>query len=741
MVVDQFSNTYNPRPIDPTVAGATPGDMAGLFVGEAYIGLEYDLRAEGTYTLRLTSSNGSAATNIHIVLTRLNRPCRTNTTLTCGRSLAGAISTTSRGQVDTYQFAVQAGDLVSFRLLRVASTGLPDTNTFFFFAIYANDPAHDNRPYAVNVDPKTNRLSFAQIYGHYEWTSTVSGTVTVVVFEYSGNLGGSYYLSATKLNGGCGGAALTCNSIVDGSLTSPLSFGFYTIKANGGDVYQFRTARPDAGGGFTPSAEIFNSQGVSVGVVTGGQRVRPCRVYRYHHLSQVGHVFRDCLRPARWQFGILLPQHASPQPALRWRTGALLLFRGGRRRQRADPQPGLRALRQRRRCVPGAPAASRRQHPLPAAPRYLRSHRRSDSVHQYHRPGARQFHCSSGRKLYPGSHRQFRQLAERFVFALPVAPQPAVQCGNAELRRAGPRHSSARAIQQRLHLHRRRRRILQRAHASQQRRSAARHRSLRRAGQPGGPAALRQLRRRGRDQAGGRRLHGAGHRFQQDARRLQFHARPAAHHQRLLRARRTGRDGERCGLVDGPVPGVSHRGHQRRCALPAQQFFHRQLRLPDGTLRSRRRAPGFRRLQPLPQGCRFRQLHGDPGRRHAAHRGRIQLRLAASESAGRRNAARLRRFHHGRALCQRISSATTRSPPTPATRCACSSPASATISRRRWKSSTPRARASPPIPTSPRRPPPAATTWWWSAPLPVSPRPAPTTWPSSVPTTPVRRCR
>ena len=73
-----------------------------------------------------------------------------------------------------------------------------------------------------------------------------------------------------QANGGCGGAALSCNSIVDGSLTSPLSFGFYTIKANGGDVYQFRTARPDAGGGFTPSAEVFNSQGVSVGTVPAG---------------------------------------------------------------------------------------------------------------------------------------------------------------------------------------------------------------------------------------------------------------------------------------------------------------------------------------------------------------------------------------------------------------------------------------------------------------------------------------
>ena len=66
--------------------------------------------------------------------------------------MPGDLDHIARGQVDTYQFTVQAGDLVSFRLLRVASSGLPDVSTSFFFAIYANDPAQDNRPYAINVD-------------------------------------------------------------------------------------------------------------------------------------------------------------------------------------------------------------------------------------------------------------------------------------------------------------------------------------------------------------------------------------------------------------------------------------------------------------------------------------------------------------------------------------------------------------------------------------------------------------
>ena len=86
----------------------------------------------------------------------------------------------------------------------------------------------------------------------------------MVVFEFSGFSGGSYYVSATKLNGGCGGASLGCNSTVDSSLSSPLSFGFYTMQANAGDIYQFRAARAGASGGFVPSAEIYDSKGTRV---------------------------------------------------------------------------------------------------------------------------------------------------------------------------------------------------------------------------------------------------------------------------------------------------------------------------------------------------------------------------------------------------------------------------------------------------------------------------------------------
>ncbi len=280
VVADPFGNVFNARQRNQVpgqiTAGATPIDLAGsVYTGENFTGWEFDLNTDGTFTLQLVGTNPSATANLHVVLARINRPCAANTTLTCGHSLAGAISTTVPGQVDTYQYSVQSGDVVSFRLLRVSTSGLPNTGTAFFFAIYAADPTQNNRPFVVDVDTVNTatigRLPIAIVSGRYDWTATVTGTVTVVVFEGTGYSGGSYYISATKLSGGgCGGGTLACNSIVDSSLTSPLTFGFYTIVANGGDVYQFRTARSDTSGGFTPSAEIYDSLGNRVGVLAAG---------------------------------------------------------------------------------------------------------------------------------------------------------------------------------------------------------------------------------------------------------------------------------------------------------------------------------------------------------------------------------------------------------------------------------------------------------------------------------------
>jgi YD repeat-containing protein len=280
-VSDPYGNVYVARSHTQTTPGATPVDMAGLAGGEGYSGYEFDLPGDGTYTFRLTSASPTFGAKFHITLTRLNRPCPTsNSTLSCGQSKPGQLSSTSPGQVNTYQFNATAGDLISFRLLRVANSGFLNTGTSFFFAIYAADPALNaaagttNAVYAVNNiasgGSTTGRLSSAQVSGRYDWKATVTGTVTVVVFEFTGSIGGDYYISATKLNGGCGGQTLSCNSTVDSLISTPLTLSFYSIQATAGDVYQIRTARASISGTFAPTAEVYDATGAKIGTVGPG---------------------------------------------------------------------------------------------------------------------------------------------------------------------------------------------------------------------------------------------------------------------------------------------------------------------------------------------------------------------------------------------------------------------------------------------------------------------------------------
>jgi YD repeat-containing protein len=269
-VVDQFGNvtaTLRPRATSSSPApGATPVDLAQQ-------GFEYDLAADSIYTLQMSSGNPSLSAEFQIVMVRLNRPCSNTTTLTCGRATAGSISAgfgggppLQPGQMDTYRFDVRSGDKISFRVLRVSSAGPIDQNTVFGFAVYGPDG------HAINVDPTVNRLKFDTINGIYtrlDLSMSITGTVTVMVFEPSGVRGGSYYISAMRLNGGCGGPTLSCGAVQDSQLATPLSFGFYTLQATQGDVWQFRLVRSDSFGTFAPYAEVYDAQGNRVGSSIG----------------------------------------------------------------------------------------------------------------------------------------------------------------------------------------------------------------------------------------------------------------------------------------------------------------------------------------------------------------------------------------------------------------------------------------------------------------------------------------
>ena len=174
-------------------AGATPIDLAGgVYSGENFSGWEFDLNTDGIvapFTLQLVGTNPGASANLHVVLARINRPCSANTTLSCGHSLAGAISPRSRpGGYLSVQRAERRRRVVP----PAARFHLGPAQHRHQLSFSPSTPPIPPRTIASPSSTRTltGRLSFTSldggIDGRYDWTATVTGTVTVVVFEYTG---------------------------------------------------------------------------------------------------------------------------------------------------------------------------------------------------------------------------------------------------------------------------------------------------------------------------------------------------------------------------------------------------------------------------------------------------------------------------------------------------------------------------------------------------------------------------
>ena len=272
LVSDPYGNRILPREQieknNQSPSRSTPTDLAQQ-------GAEYDLPVEGVFTIRIQSQN-DAPGNFSLIFTRLNRPCSL-AALGCGQATAGLIGVVL--QMDSFQFPARQGDIISVQLLcgsaACASTD-PKVKTKFLLAVYGPDghvlngiqnpivpTPNPNAP----PNPVTFRLPQASPFVRSDLTVPANGLLTIMVLEASGIRGGPYYVSATRLNGACSGASLTCGSVSDGQLASPLSIGSYSLKAAAGDVYSFRVARSDTAGAFVPSAEVYDSQGKKIAVV------------------------------------------------------------------------------------------------------------------------------------------------------------------------------------------------------------------------------------------------------------------------------------------------------------------------------------------------------------------------------------------------------------------------------------------------------------------------------------------
>jgi YD repeat-containing protein len=282
VIRDQFGNPNFAvaRTQNPATPGATPIDM-GLFTGGQ--GIEYDFQTTNTFTMQMVSGNSALSGTLHIEMVRLNRPCANNVQLSCGRPAAGIISAGTAtapplrpGQIDTFTYNANSGDLLQFKLLRTVSSNTYDGGTWFDLAVYGpNGHAINTISQQVNNSTVTNFLpqtgpvpgiNLPRLYIDQTLTITGSGTLTLLVFEPSGARGGSYYVSVTKLNGGCGGnQALSCGSVVDSQLNTPLANNSYSLTATQGDVWQFRVARSATSGTFAPFVQIYDNLGNKVG--------------------------------------------------------------------------------------------------------------------------------------------------------------------------------------------------------------------------------------------------------------------------------------------------------------------------------------------------------------------------------------------------------------------------------------------------------------------------------------------
>ena len=246
-----------------TVADATgvQTQAQSTFQVGATFAAQYTMPLTGTFTVSVKSN---LAGTFSIVYTTLNRPCNA-ATLTCGVSALGQIAVPL--QLATYQFPVNAGDVVE----AVVGQFQPYASGFAI-AAFAYGPngqvltQTNNTPAAIS----TNGSGFSNMI----FPVTTSGMVTIVVFD-TANKTGNYAVAATKLNGACGNARnLTCGTLTQGTIVSPLGEDEYALSAAVGDVINLRTASVGTDGTFVPQAAVYDPQGNLVTAInsptTGG---------------------------------------------------------------------------------------------------------------------------------------------------------------------------------------------------------------------------------------------------------------------------------------------------------------------------------------------------------------------------------------------------------------------------------------------------------------------------------------
>jgi YD repeat-containing protein len=217
--------------------------------------------SSGTFTAKLSGSYlvfvSDVATGLNtgsyvIGFSRLNRPCSSETALSCSSLVNGSISGLLTSNL--YSLAAAANDNYLLRLLRT------DQNTGSNF-----------HPRVDIYDPSGNPVQFVSTanIGQVTFTTASTGTYTLVASDgYDNSQTGNYALALVRLNRPCGAGMLSCGALANAVFSQPLTTAAYTYNANAGQSFSVRML--DVNGTLQPALAVYDPSGNPVGQAIAG---------------------------------------------------------------------------------------------------------------------------------------------------------------------------------------------------------------------------------------------------------------------------------------------------------------------------------------------------------------------------------------------------------------------------------------------------------------------------------------
>ena len=214
----------------------------------------------GTFTAKLNGSYlvfvSDVATGLNtgsyvLGFTRLNRPCSSETGLTCSSLVNGSINGLLASNL--YTLPASAGDNYFLRVLRTDQSG----SAF--------------RPRVDIYDPSGNAVQFLSTanLAQTTFTTSTSGAYTLMVTDGTDNSQtGTYSLGLVRLNRPCGAGTLNCGAVSSAAFTTPLTTAVYSYNANPGESFSVRML--DVNGTLQPGLAVYDPNGNPVGQTISG---------------------------------------------------------------------------------------------------------------------------------------------------------------------------------------------------------------------------------------------------------------------------------------------------------------------------------------------------------------------------------------------------------------------------------------------------------------------------------------